>query len=290
MANITLLGASYADVPAVDLPKTGGGLARFHEVSGALTITDNGLYDVTAIKDLTVNVSGGGGAIKKGVIRPDAELIKTWTYDKYVVQDEKKTIPEYATTATVLVASADLETYSASYTNYAYFVVERVLSIPIYKSSYTGGTGKEEYVLSAINYELVYAPANTFETLDGTKSYGTANPAFVTHGQHCRFLYWNNATNVALYTSAAYGVGHTYTTPTAVANGTLTIKSPAFQIRGHATYLRQAVYEQVDDIRNQYVIELWRVPKDNNVPNGWDLYSSFDGILDDIKNNNCKLR
>ena len=31
MANITLLGASYTDVPAVDLPKTGGGTARFYE-------------------------------------------------------------------------------------------------------------------------------------------------------------------------------------------------------------------------------------------------------------------
>ena len=29
MANITIWGASYTDVPAVDLPKTGGGTARF---------------------------------------------------------------------------------------------------------------------------------------------------------------------------------------------------------------------------------------------------------------------
>lgn len=29
MAQITLWGASYSDVPAVDLPKTGGGEARF---------------------------------------------------------------------------------------------------------------------------------------------------------------------------------------------------------------------------------------------------------------------
>lgn len=29
MANITLLGASYSDVPAVNLPKTGGGTATF---------------------------------------------------------------------------------------------------------------------------------------------------------------------------------------------------------------------------------------------------------------------
>lgn len=34
MANITLLGASYTDVPAVDLPKTGGGTVRFYENGG----------------------------------------------------------------------------------------------------------------------------------------------------------------------------------------------------------------------------------------------------------------
>ena len=32
--NITLLGASYSNVPAITLPKTGGGTARFDDVSG----------------------------------------------------------------------------------------------------------------------------------------------------------------------------------------------------------------------------------------------------------------
>ena len=43
MANITLLGASYTDVPAVTLPKTGGGTVTFYEDSGgggSVTITD----------------------------------------------------------------------------------------------------------------------------------------------------------------------------------------------------------------------------------------------------------
>ena len=31
MANITLMGASYTNVPAVDLPQTGGGTVRFYE-------------------------------------------------------------------------------------------------------------------------------------------------------------------------------------------------------------------------------------------------------------------
>lgn len=39
MANITLLGASYTDVPAVDLPKTGGGTVRFYENGGSPSAT-----------------------------------------------------------------------------------------------------------------------------------------------------------------------------------------------------------------------------------------------------------
>ena len=35
MANITLLGASYSDVPAVELPKTGGGTAQFDDTTDA---------------------------------------------------------------------------------------------------------------------------------------------------------------------------------------------------------------------------------------------------------------
>lgn len=35
--NITLLGASYSAVPAVNLPKTGGGTARFTDVTDTTT-------------------------------------------------------------------------------------------------------------------------------------------------------------------------------------------------------------------------------------------------------------
>ena len=31
MADVTLLGASYSDVPAVELPQTGGGTVTFYE-------------------------------------------------------------------------------------------------------------------------------------------------------------------------------------------------------------------------------------------------------------------
>lgn len=68
MANITLLGASYTDVPAVDLPKTGGGTVRFYEDEPSdlttKTITLNGTYSAEddqadGYSEVTVNVQGG---------------------------------------------------------------------------------------------------------------------------------------------------------------------------------------------------------------------------------------
>lgn len=69
MANITLLGASYTDVPAVDLPQTGGGTVRFYENGGGggdatlitKTITANGTYSASddsadGYSEVTVNV------------------------------------------------------------------------------------------------------------------------------------------------------------------------------------------------------------------------------------------
>lgn len=95
--NITLLGASFSDVPAVVLPKTGGGTAQFDDTTdanavaadiaenktayvngvkvvgtaegptlGTKSITQNGTYTAASeqldgYSEVTVNVSGGGG-------------------------------------------------------------------------------------------------------------------------------------------------------------------------------------------------------------------------------------
>lgn len=77
MKNITLLGASYSDVPAVQLPRTEGGTATFYDASETETITANGTYDVTYDASVVVNVSGGGGAsqtIYSGTSDPSSSL------------------------------------------------------------------------------------------------------------------------------------------------------------------------------------------------------------------------
>lgn len=77
MANITLLGNDYQNVPAIKLPQTGGGTARFDDVSvttatasdvahgkvflasdGTIT-TGTGGWDETIVVTDTTDVSGG---------------------------------------------------------------------------------------------------------------------------------------------------------------------------------------------------------------------------------------
>ena len=64
--NITLMGASYSAVPAVTLPKTGGGTARFDDASvTTATAADVASGKVFLAADGTITsgtASGGGGA------------------------------------------------------------------------------------------------------------------------------------------------------------------------------------------------------------------------------------
>lgn len=65
--NITLLGASYSDVPAVTLPKTGGGTATFTDVTDTTAIASDVIqgkyfYDANGVRTAGTG-SGGSGVV-----------------------------------------------------------------------------------------------------------------------------------------------------------------------------------------------------------------------------------
>lgn len=100
--NITLLGASYSAVPAVNLPKTGGGTATFTDVTdttAAAADVASGKYFYTSAGVRTQGTnSGGGGSSKNAQVLQsttrttstsytklcgDLTVSKTGTYDVY---------------------------------------------------------------------------------------------------------------------------------------------------------------------------------------------------------------
>lgn len=66
--NITLMGASYTAVPAVTLPKTGGGTARFDDctvVTAAASDVASGKVFVASDGTITTGTASGGGTTVK---------------------------------------------------------------------------------------------------------------------------------------------------------------------------------------------------------------------------------
>jgi len=64
--NITLMGASYSNVPAVQLPKTGGGTARFDDASvttAAASDVASGKVFLAADGTITTGTASGGGGV-----------------------------------------------------------------------------------------------------------------------------------------------------------------------------------------------------------------------------------
>lgn len=287
--NITLLGASYTGVPSVILPKTGGGTASFTDVtdttaSAADVAAGKWFYTSGGVLTEGTASGGGGGAPLALAMRPDAECIKTWTYNKLIHEDEGITIPAYTTTSTVLKASESLsdDTVTVDLSTYGYFMTQMLLTVPIYSNT-TAVKGRQEYFFTCGCYEMYDIPANTAKALSANK-YANASRAFTNAGSMNRLLYWSSATALNWYTSSGYGAAQTIQLPNFTSGTTITVKTPTFTIRGSTSYLTQTAWNALTDIRYQYKFQLWRAPISSGV-HGWGMTSEAQKILDDVVNN-----
>lgn len=287
--NITLLGATYSGVPAVQLPKSGGGTALFTDVTDTTAAAEDvaqGKQFYAADGTLTRGTASGGGSasLKYGVLRPDAELVTSYKYDKYIHADEGVTMPAYTTSTTTLKASASLTpTVSMDLTNYNYEVLIRALSIPTYSVT-TKAKGRVEYSFVSALYEICEFPANMFHALiDPTKYLTSRSTSVYAVGAGSRIIYYSSGTAIGAYASNAYGPNQTMTAPT-ISGTTLTLKSPVLITRGSTTYYTNTYMNATTDIRYQYIIDVYRSPKNNLNLDGWGVYTQAEHIVDCVDN------
>ena len=88
--NVTLWGASYSDVPSIEVPSTGGGVAAFHDVTDTTAVAEDvaiGKFFHASDGTLTegTNFGGGGGTggavwqDEDGYVHLDAKSGDEWT-------------------------------------------------------------------------------------------------------------------------------------------------------------------------------------------------------------------
>lgn len=254
---------------------------------------------VTPTMEEQVAVSAGKftvGDVKVGpipplvpyAIRSDAELIQTYTMDQKAVEDLELTIPAYTTTAQSLKAAENLSpTITVDLDSYRYFVVERFLTIPEYSVT-TKGKGRQEYLFCSYMYEVTRLAADELPTIiDPTKVITSAQNLIAANSLY-RTLYWSSASAIALYATNAYGCYQTPTSPS-LSGSTLTIKSPVLGVRGSTSYFTSTYMNALEDIRYQYVIDVYRAPLDNLNLDGWGQEHALLHLADCINSTGHKL-
>lgn len=134
--NITLMGASYSAVPAVLLPKTGGGTAQFTDVTdttAAAADVASGKYFYTASGVRTQGTNSGGGGTSKNVqinqsttrrnsssltkANGDLTVSKTGTYDIYWSAGRSNTSTSYTWGSRLYVDGSGYGTENTSWSN-----------------------------------------------------------------------------------------------------------------------------------------------------------------------------
>lgn len=113
--NITLMGASYQDVPAVLLPKTGGGQARFTDTTPTTAVESDvasGKVFIKADGSQATGTASGGGSSKNAQVAQsttrttstsytklsgEIEVEKSGTYDIYWVAARSSTSGTWGT-------------------------------------------------------------------------------------------------------------------------------------------------------------------------------------------------
>ena len=189
--NITLLGASYSDVPGVTLPKTGGGTATFSDVSdttAAASDVASGKYFYTSAGVLTQGTSSGGGGASN------------------IVQG---TFTTGSTTGTA-------ESFSINYTGSGYPIA---LIVYVDGGPYNNSTGGnttwynslQRYAIGAFYLIKSQIPVSPTYATSGGANYGTV-----------AVIYKNSTSQATTYSRTSSMTANSYTSSSTNANATAT--------------------------------------------------------------------
>ncbi len=205
--NITLLGASYSAVPAVTLPKTGGGTASFTDVSdttAAASDVASGKYFYTAAGVKTQGTASGGGG------SGGLTLLKTYAIGSLSTSSTSATDTGKSMTLTGYndydLLIVDVSVDSATNNRHT-----STVSMVLLTGTSSVGT-KNTYTVASNKWNSKLSSSGTGSTRQSTSAYGIyVNSASVSSSTMTLSFYYrynnnNTGTINGTYTARVYGV------------------------------------------------------------------------------------
>ena len=231
----------------------------------------------------------GGGTLTIGAIRPDATIAAEWTYDKLIVADEGKTIPAYTTSAATMKAAEDLTTATLDFDNYDYALVYMGLATPVYN---TNVIDAGRFVYSFVSYYGEYFEIPSGAIKDGSIAYNTRISTNKSNN-YMGVVYNTSSSAISVYAPSSYSncAGpYLYNAVTSSLSGSsYTPKSPTMYMKGSPTYCSQTYWEAMTDVRYQYIIRMYKVPKGTANIDGYSLKSEAMHIIACFNSNSQTL-
>lgn len=204
--NITLLGASYSAVPAVNLPKTGGGTATFTDVTDTTAAAGDvasGKYFYTAAGVRTQGTSSGGGG-------SGLTLLKTTSLGTLSTSSTSATNTGKTMTVTgyndydVLVVDVSVD----SITNNRHTSTVSM----VYVTGTSNVSTKNTYAVGSNKWNSKVSSSGTASTRQSTSAYGiyaysaSVSSSTMTISFYYRYNSNNTGTINGTYTARVYGL------------------------------------------------------------------------------------
>ena len=305
MPDISLLGATYPDVPAVVLPKDGGGTASFFDVSdtdaAAADVLSGKLFHGSDGSLITGSASLGTPVTWFGAINPEFLCDKQWSKklseaDNWPITptDKAQNLTWKTTYTTTANANATYARYGKGYDGeqldfgtYGYFFLIDVMVHHAYLSD-EDTLGKTHIMANVGTTSRSWGPRPRASSgsiiYPSSSAYGT----YAAVANSVNMCYYRNASNVIQLANSTTngGVQITFTdvsmsSTSSVKPNYFNIRIPTFGVRYNANYMAQDAFSDLDAANTVLSCRtrIYRVPVANALYNKMNIRMLDDMIL-----------
>lgn len=259
MQDITIAGAQYADVPAVEFPKTGGGTAQFVDISDT-TATAADVMDGKKI--YLADGSAANGSYVYSPLGLNPEFMQEIHNSEQALEDTLYATWTPSTTTKAIVATANTGTFVADMVNYEYLLRWKFEFDAVYPEGTTLKAAPERECAEL--WQAIFRRPNSLANIQADNFNANVCISMFT----APLLVYYNASGTHAYTFAiTYGVYPAVTAATfssaASDTPTVTMKKPTVNARCSPTYFSTAIGGAIDQANSIYRLkgELYRVQR-----------------------------